>query len=321
MPDAFQSQPVVGRFAPSPTGLLHFGTLLAALGSYLLARSARGRWQVRIEDLDGPRVVPGAADRILRQLELCGLEWDGEILYQSRRADRYRQVLEALRGHGLVFDCTCSRREILASAPHPGEDGPIYPGTCRNGPRGQRTTAAVRIRVPAVRIRFVDGVRGVQLQQLDTEVGDFVLYRADGQFAYQLAVVVDDMDTGVNQVVRGADLLSSTARQIYLYQCLNASPPVYAHLPVALGPDLRKLSKRYGQHLVVTEGNAGSFLRQALEMLGQDPPQTLNGASAGEVISWARTHFAADRIPAADIPTAFFDDQGYSGRATSANVF
>lgn len=320
MPAVSPPAPVVGRFAPSPTGPLHFGTLLAALGSYLLARCANGRWQVRIEDLDRPRVVPGAADRILRQLDICGLEWDGEVLYQSRRTERYRQVLDDLRARGLVFDCTCSRREVLASAPHPGEDGPVYPGTCRNGPRGDRATAAVRLRVPAERIRFVDALYGRQEQQLETEVGDFVLFRADGQFAYQLAVVVDDLDSGITQVVRGADLLSSTARQIYLYRCLGAEAPGYAHLPLALGRDRRKLSKRHGRQLPVSAEHAGVLLWRALDFLGQSPPAELSGAPAAEVMSWAVAGFRADKIPAGERVAGFFDDPGYPGGASSANV-
>ena len=225
---------VSGRFAPSPTGPLHFGTLLAALGSYLLAKCAGGSWLLRVEDLDPPRVVAGSADAMLSLLEQLGFEWDGEIVYQSRRFERYRQILEQLRQQKLVFDCNCTRREVLASAPHPGEEGPVYPGTCRNGICGSRAEHAVRLRVPDEDITYRDGILGEQKQNLENEVGDFVLHRVDGLFAYQLAVVVDDIDAGITQVVRGADLLSSTPRQIYLYRCLDIIPPEYFHLPLAL---------------------------------------------------------------------------------------
>ena len=235
--------PIIGRFAPSPTGPLHFGTLVAALGSYLLAKCSGGRWLLRIEDLDPPRVVPGAAETMLRLLEQLGFEWDGEIVYQSQRYARYQQILEQLDQDGRVFDCSCTRREILASAPHSGEEGPVYPGTCRGGARGKRSERAIRLRVANEDISYRDGVFGLQKQNLEEEVGDFILHRVDGLFAYQLAVVVDDIDTGITQVVRGADLLSSTPRQLYLYQCLNVAPPDYFHLPLAFGDNGKKLSK------------------------------------------------------------------------------
>lgn len=289
--------PVIGRFAPSPTGPLHFGTLLAALGSYLLAKCSGGGWVLRVEDLDPPRVVPGAADTMLRLLEQLGFEWDGEIIYQSQRYERYRQVLEQLRGDGRVFDCSCTRREILASAPHPGEEGPVYPGTCRNGICGGRAERAVRLRVADRDIQYRDGIFGEQSQNLEQAIGDFVLHRADGLFAYQLAVVVDDIDTGITQVVRGADLLSSTPRQIYLYQCLDVVVPDYFHLPLAFGDNGKKLSKRNGDIGLVTLENGACMLWRALEFLGQSPPKELFNSTPAELLSWGREYFQPATIP------------------------
>jgi glutamyl-Q tRNA(Asp) synthetase len=287
----------VGRFAPSPTGPLHFGSLVAAVGSYLLARQAGGRWLVRIEDLDAPRVVPGAADAILTLLEQLGFRWDGEVVYQSRRFARYRQVLDRLRARHLLFDCSCSRKEIAASAPHAGEEGPVYPGTCRNGRGGSRSQRAVRLRVPGRTVCFSDAVYGPQEQHLLTAVGDFVLRRADGLFAYQLAVVVDDIDSGVTQVVRGADLLSSTPRQVYLYSCLGETPPHYYHLPLALAADGDKISKRHGPAAVIDKRNGPAEIWRALDFLGQQPPRELLGCAAAELLNWGITCFQPERIP------------------------
>ncbi|PLY01697.1 MAG: tRNA glutamyl-Q(34) synthetase GluQRS [Desulfuromonas sp.] len=295
----------VGRFAPSPTGPLHFGTLIAALGSYLAARAVGGRWLLRIEDLDAPRVVAGAADTMLCLLEKVGFEWDGEVVYQSERFSRYREILDVLDGEGRTFACSCSRSEILASAPHPGEEGPIYPGTCRNGARGTRKERAIRLRVDDRPIVFHDGVFGEQVQNLESQVGDFVLHRADGMFAYQLAVVVDDIDSGVTQVVRGADLLFSTARQIYLYRCLGQSEPGYLHLPLALGEDGEKISKRHGDRGLVDSENAARMLWGALDFLGQSPPPELRGLAAPELLRWALDHFHPARIPPHNRPVTF----------------
>ena len=240
------AEQVVGRFAPSPTGPLHFGSLIAAVGSYCLARRDGGRWLLRMEDLDPPRVVPGAADEILSALENLGLHWDGEIAWQSQRTEAYLEAVERLQERGLVFDCACTRKEILLSAPHPGEEGPIYPGTCRGGLYPGRKPRSLRIEVPQEQVCFCDGVFGPFQQVLSEVVGDFVLRRADGLFAYQLAVVVDDAASGINQVVRGADLLSSTPRQVFLHACLGNPVPKYIHLPMVLGSNGKKVSKRHG---------------------------------------------------------------------------
>lgn len=296
--------PPVGRFAPSPTGPLHFGSLLAAVGSYCMARRSGGHWLLRIEDLDLPRVVPGAADAIMHLLEQLGLLWDGPVVWQSQRAEAYQAALEQLRGQGLLFDCGCSRREILASAPHPGEDGPIYPGTCRHGLPEGRSARAQRVRVPDQQICFVDGVFGPHRQCLADAVGDFVLKRADGQFAYQLAVVVDDADAGITQVVRGADLLGSTSRQVYLQACLGLPSPHYYHLPLVLGDDGDKMSKRHGSVERIPPGREGSLLCGVLRALGQTPPAYGPGVPAGEVLGWAADHFDATLVPRRDLAAA-----------------
>jgi glutamyl-Q tRNA(Asp) synthetase len=289
--------PVTGRFAPSPTGPLHFGTLLAALGSYLFAKSSGGRWLLRIEDIDRPRTIPGAADALLTLLERLGFEWDGEVIYQSHRCDRYQQILEQLQADQQVFPCSCTRRDILASAPQVGEEGPVYPGTCRDGAYGERLERAIRLRVPDEEISYYDGILGLQSQNLEKEVGDFVLHRVDGLFAYQLAVVVDDIDAGVTQVVRGADLLSSTPRQIYLYRCLKVVPPDYFHLPLAFGRNGKKLSKRNGRIGLVDVENGVEMLWQALVFLGQSPTEELRDATPAELLCWGRENFQAKAIP------------------------
>jgi glutamyl-Q tRNA(Asp) synthetase len=288
--------PAIGRFAPSPTGPLHFGSLLAAVGSYCLARQAGGRWLLRIEDLDTPRVQPGAADQQLRTLEAFGFEWDGAVVRQSQRREAYEAALQFLRRQGMLFDCTCSRKEILASAPHAGEEGPVYPGTCRAGVAAGTPPRAVRLRVSDAPITFDDAVFGTVQQSLAAAVGDFVLRRADGVFAYQLAVVVDDAEAGVNQVVRGADLLSSTPRQIFLQHGLRLPVPAYAHLPLALGPDGTKISKRH-EGVALALGEESRSLWHALHFLGQMAPRGLMKAPAPELLRWSVAHFDVSCVP------------------------
>jgi glutamyl-Q tRNA(Asp) synthetase len=267
---------VTGRFAPSPSGPLHFGSLVAALASWLDARAARGRWLVRIEDLDRPRVQPGAAEAILDTLARLGLHWDGDVLYQSQREAPYRAALEQLRGQ--TYWCGCSRREIADSSLGLAVDGArIYPGTCRQGIAAGKEARALRVRVGDEAIRFVDRVQGPQAQVLSREVGDFVLYRADGLVAYQLAVVVDDAAQGVTDVVRGADLLDSTARQIHLQRLLGVPTPRYLHVPVAVNACGEKLSKQSGA-APVDAARPAEALAGALAFLGQPPAASLERA-------------------------------------------
>lgn len=303
-----------GRFAPSPTGHLHFGSLVAAVGSFLDARHHDGAWIVRMEDLDTPRCIPGAADNILRTLEAFGLYWDGEILYQSKRNAAYEDALQKLRGIGSAYPCCCTRKEIADSALH-GIDGPVYPGACRNGIPSGRGSRAWRVRTdtssfvraksaetvpePAEAclpfdkhgaygstIELNDLLQGIVAQHLASEVGDFVVKRADGLFAYQLAVVVDDAFQHITHVVRGADLLASTPRQIYLQQLLEMYTPAYAHLPVAVNAQGEKLSKQTLAPAITTEDTA-AILVKVLEFLRQQPPAELRQGSVEEVLNWA----------------------------------
>lgn len=286
------SVPYCGRFAPSPTGLLHAGSLATAVGSYLEARSRGGRWLVRIEDLDTRREVPGAADHILTTLERFGFEWDGEVVYQSRRHALYRDALDRLQRAGAVYPCGCSRREILAGA-RPGLEGPVYPGWCRNGCRPGRRAHAWRLRVGDEAIGFDDRLQGTHVQELARDIGDFVLRRADGFWAYQLAVVVDDADQGITDVVRGADLLVSTPRQIWLQRCLGLPTPGYCHLPLLVNAAGEKLSKQTLAPSIAPD-HALEQLRTTLIRLGQDAPQA---ASLAELWRWARSSWQLSRVP------------------------
>ena len=285
-----------GRFAPSPTGPLHFGSLIAALGSFLEARSRGGEWRVRIEDVDTPRTVPGAADAILRVLERCGLAWDGEVLYQSRRSETYQAALERLLSLGLTYPCACTRRELAAS-PHARDGSPVYPGYCRAGVRHPGRPCAIRLRVDDAPVLFRDAIQGDCGQCLASEVGDFVIRRADGWFAYQLAVVVDDADQGITQVVRGSDLLDSTPRQIYLQRLLDLPTPGYAHLPIAVDRYGHKLSKQTGAP-PLDEQRCGPALWAALRGLGQPAPLALAHAPVAELIAWALAHWRLSSVPA-----------------------
>ncbi len=295
--------PVVGRFAPSPTGALHTGSLVAAVGSYLMAKQGGGRWLLRLDDLDAPRQVPGMADDILRTLESFGLFWDGEVAFQSRHLNDYQHFFELLLQEGSVYPCCCSRKEIArsASAPHPGEDGIPYPGTCRRGVTAGSLIRSWRVRVPEGEVCFSDLRKGSLCQKLSCVSGDFVVRRGDGEFAYQLAVVVDDYLAGVNQVVRGEDLLGSTARQIHLQSLLGFPQPEYCHLPLVTGPDGLKLSKR--DHLVSSQrgnvaGRERTLLFAVLRFLGQNPPAELAECSCSAILEWGVTHFSRLHLPA-----------------------
>ena len=281
-----------GRFAPSPTGPLHFGSLVAAVASWLDARSRAGEWRVRIEDVDTTRTVPGAADDILRTLETFGLHWDGDVRRQSDRTPRYLAALETLRSRGLVYRCRCSRREIADSA-LAGVEGPVYPGTCRALSLGAETDGADRVRVSPGTIAFEDRVMGRIAQDVASEVGDFVLRRRDGLVADQLAVVVDDADEAITDVVRGADLLLSTPRQIFLQRLLSVRTPRYLHLPVACHADGQKLSKQT-RAAPVDVAHPRQALVRALRFLGQ---AAVEADSPAEVLAAAVTSWQTSKIP------------------------
>lgn len=285
----------IGRFAPSPTGPLHFGSLVAALASCLEARKQVGRWLLRIEDVDAPRTVPGASDTILFQLEALGFQWDGPVEYQSQRLDLYRQALDELIARGAAFPCACTRRE-LADSSLAADGSRRYPGTCRDGLKTGQSPRAWRLRTRPGLIRWQDAVQGAQSEDVERDVGDFVLLRADGQFAYQLAVVVDDALQGVTHVVRGADLLGSTGRQIFLIGELGLKCPEYAHLPVATNPAGEKLSK---QTLApaVDPASASLALFRALRFLGQTAPAELGNAPASEIWRWALENWKLENVP------------------------
>ena len=299
---------VVGRFAPSPTGPLHVGSLVAAVGSYVLAKNAGGQWLVRMEDLDTPRVVPGMADDILRTLETLGFRWDGEIVYQSGRGEAYRAAFDMLAERGFVYPCGCSRTEIarLSSAPHPGEEGPTYPGLCREGLATGKVERTFRVKVGDETIFFCDGIMGECKQCLSDASGDFVVKRADGPFSYHLAVVVDDAAAGVTQVVRGADLLSSTPRQIHLQRLLGYTTPGYFHLPLVTGRGGMKLSKRDNAVSLAAGRDLAregwGLLIEALRFLGQEPPADLSGAPCEEILAWASAHFDIRNVPRRPAP-------------------
>jgi glutamyl-Q tRNA(Asp) synthetase len=286
-----------GRFAPSPTGPLHLGSLVAAVGSWLSARRAGGRWLVRIEDLDAARVVPGSAEEILEALGRYGLQWDEEPVRQSERTHLYEAALEQLRNEGRAFDCSCSRADLqrAASAPVPGEEGTlVYPGTCRRGAVG--TPRAVRFAVGEERIRLEDLVVGPLEQDLASGVGDFVIKRADGPFAYQLAVVVDDAEQGVTEVVRGGDLLDSTPRQIALQRALALPTPAYAHLPLVVDETGAKLGKRAGALPLpsLERDEVARTLGIALAILGVDGVMP---SSPERMLSDALERFELERVP------------------------
>jgi len=287
--------PYRGRFAPSPTGPLHFGSMVAAVGSFLQAKSRGGEWLVRMENLDPPREVPGAANDILHTLEAFGLHWDGAVMYQSRRHGVYEAAQKMLERLDAIYPCACSRREIADSSVS-SVDGPVYPGTCRAGLPAGRAPRAWRVRVNGRAVEFADAVQGRVIRDLAADFGDFVVRRADGYFAYQLAVVVDDAEQGITEVVRGADLIESTPRQIHLQRLLNLPTPDYLHLPVALNANSEKLSK---QTLAAPLDNARPLLAllQVMRFLGQEIPPELAETNLDDFWRWAIVHWRSERVP------------------------
>ena len=289
------SAPYVGRFAPSPTGPLHFGSLVAAVASWLDARAAGGRWLLRVEAPARPRCEPGAADAILRQLEAYGLHWDGAMLVQSQRDDAYAEALATLEELGAAYPCACTRSQ-LAQAPRNHEGEIIYPGTCRNGLPAGAIARAWRVRGPDVSTRFNDRIHGELQQNLAHDVGDFIVKRADGLYAYQLAVVVDDAFQGITHVVRGADLLWNTPRQIYLQSLLGLPTPVYAHVPLITNAAGQKLSKQT-RAPALPETGCAAVMAHALAVLGHAPPAELAGTEPAEQLAWAVVHWQIENVP------------------------
>src|SRR6056297_1849544 len=276
----------IGRFAPSPTGPLHFGSLLAAIGSFLQARANDGAWLVRIEDMDPPREVPGAAKSQLETLARFGMFSDQPVVYQSRSSALHLSALARLRGRGLAFDCACSRRDLPSSG--------IYPGTCRDGIASGKTARSVRFRVPETSIEMVDRVFGPLSYPLRETCGDFVIRRADGLFAYQLAVVVDDIAAGATEIVRGSDLLDSSPRQQVIFEALAAPVPRWMHLPLVVASNGIKLSKSSGAD-PIRQARPANALALVLEALGQRPPSGLR--SLESLWTWAIGHWSPERVP------------------------
>ena len=271
----------VGRFAPSPTGPLHFGSLLAAVASYGQALVNKGQWLVRIEDIDPPREQAGADKLIIDMLEAYGFEWDGPATYQSVFTSHHEALVSRLISDGLAYPCSCSRRDLV-NVPT-GPLGAIYPGTCRDGCAADEF--AIRVRVDDEPIEFEDALQGTIQQRLQSESGDFIIKRRDGLIAYHMAVVVDDFDQGITEIVRGVDLLDSTPRQIHLQRLLGFTTPAYIHIPVAVGEDGDKLSKLTGA-AAINSDDVGASLHLALQCLGQQPPETLARANSGVIWQW-----------------------------------
>ncbi|WP_455204860.1 tRNA glutamyl-Q(34) synthetase GluQRS [Kaarinaea lacus] len=288
----------IGRFAPSPTGPLHFGSLVCAVASFLQARNQNGQWLVRMEDLDPPREQPGAADGILRTLERYGLYWDSDVVYQSKRRDIYEDVLRTLSSQQAIYHCACSRKDIALATPNNislDHNNSVYPETCREGlPRG-RKGRSVRVKTEFHNISFDDQIQGEFRQNLRKDVGDFVLKRADGFYAYQLAVVVDDALQNITEIVRGCDLLDNTPRQIHLQQLLGFTATRYAHIPVVT-KDGNKLSKQtYAEAIGKTRPVA--LLCNALEFLGHAVPKEMYDVNLNDFWSWAITNWQLQNVP------------------------
>ncbi len=279
----------IGRFAPSPTGPLHFGSLVAALASFLDARANNGKWLMRLEDLDPPREPQGSAQLILQQLLDLGLSWDGEVLYQSSRLDAYEEVLQQLQDKRLAYPCNCTRPQIKAM-------GNVYDGSCRTRISAPAKPYALRVKIEAIELGFDDAIQGRFVQQLATQLGDFVVRRKDELFAYQLAVVVDDEFQNVSHVVRGWDLLDSTPRQIYLQQLLNYRPMHYAHIPIVVDELGQKLSKQAFASSIRTD-RATELIFQGLKFLGQSPVDEIKKESPESQLQWAIENWDIQRVP------------------------
>ncbi len=280
-----------GRFAPSPSGPLHFGSLVAALGSFLSVRAHGGEWLLRIDDVDPPRTVPGASEGILRTLENYHLFWDGPVLYQSQRSEAYAAALTQLAAADHSYPCGCTRREISAASPNH-----IYPGTCRNGLPPGRQARALRVYCDEQDLCFDDNLQGRRCQRLGRDIGDFIVKRADGLYAYHLATTLDDAFQQVTEVVRGADLLDATFPQLHLQQLLGLPRPSYLHLPVAVTTEGKKLSKQT-RAPAIDNFPPAEMLSRALTFLAHPPPAELHSAPPAEQLDWAIAHWQPQRLP------------------------
>lgn len=294
-----------GRFAPTPSGPLHLGSLFTALASWLAARQAGGEWWLRIDDLDRPRCVTGAETIILRQLEAHGLHWDGALVRQSQHQAEYSAALQQLDAQGHLYACTCTRATLALTA-LPGPDGPVYAGTCRTQHHDRSAAHALRFRTQDGALQWLDGIQGKVCRTLPQESGDFVLRRADGQIGYHLACALDEQRMGITEVVRGADLLGATVQQLQVLQALQLDPPRYAHVPVLLASDgRRKLSKQNGAAPLETD--AGAVRRQLLFCLTAmqlEPPSAVAKASVQEMLQWALQLWDYQRLTGARALTA-----------------
>ncbi len=293
-PAKLSPQPYRGRFAPSPSGPLHFGSLIAATGSYLQAKSQQGEWLIRIDDVDPPREVAGASDAILTTLEHFGFEWDGPVSFQSQRNDIYRDALNTLQRKGYIYPCACSRKQI-AEAQTSSTTNAIYPGTCRNGLTQNQSIHTLRMNTQGAIIQFNDLLQGNCQYNLGTEIGDYIVLRAGGLFAYQLATGVDDALQGITEVVRGNDLLDSTPCQMLIQQHLGLDTAVYCHLPVVINDQGQKLSKR-NQAPTLIDKQASVQILQALVFLGQNPPIVLKQESVSNIWQWAIANWQYAKI-------------------------
>ena len=279
-----------GRFAPSPTGPVHYGTLIAAVGSYLQAKKNNGEWLIRMEDVDTTRKIEGSDVDILNTLEAFGFEWHGEIIYQSKQTELYEQALEQLISQSMVFPCLCSRKQLAES------NSEIYPGNCRGRHLPEKNEHALRVVAKNITIKFNDAVMAKQSQNIEQQCGDFVIKRRDGLFAYQLAVVVDDALQGISEIVRGADLLDCTPRQIYLQQLLNYPTPAYCHLPLAVDSAGNKISKSEGASKINIKLKEKQLVC-VLDFLGQQPPVDLAESNIKDIWVWAIKHWQIKLVP------------------------
>jgi len=285
----------IGRFAPSPTGPLHFGSLIAAICSYAQARHQKGKWLVRIEDIDQPRCSPSATKLILDALDTYGMHWDDSVTYQSQRSEYYQAALEQLNKNQLTYGCACTRKQ-LSEQSSPISTPSVYPGTCREGLKKGEIARSIRLRTHHQKVSFQDRIQGNVSQDIYQDVGDFIIKRADNIFAYQLAVVVDDHEQKITEVVRGSDMLDSTPRQIFLQQCLSYSTPDYIHIPLAINADGSKLSKQTHARAIPLN-DPRPMLISALTFLCQHPPPELRESNIESIWGWIIEHWSLKSIP------------------------